>query len=224
MAELAEADLEPIAPPENGTSKPPPAPAPPPPADGAWRVDSAGREYIPKPQGRGMIYREEGESVKQALDRDARPRDKRPRRSKRPKMPEATRKVDLKELEHELADAFRAPAAICGMVGDSWGAQHFEMAGPFLARNLINASEHNPWLRRKLEDAASGQDAMMKVMVLAPVASALVLYTVPPVVYWLNLPAPDKTREMFGIPPRRERKPEYAAGAETAPLESPIAA
>jgi hypothetical protein len=35
---------------------------------------------------------------------------------------------------------------------------------------------------------------------------------IPPVIYWFNLPAPAKTREMFGIPPRKGEQPAaYAA-------------
>jgi hypothetical protein len=49
------------------------------------------------------------------------------------------------------------------------------------------------------------------------VGGALVGYAIPPIVYWANLPVPDKAREMFGIPPRREHAPNPApAFAEAA--------
>ena len=83
-------------------------------------------------------------------------------------------------------------------------------AGPYLARTLINASEYNPWLRRKLEESASGEDALMKVMGMVGIAGGFVMYFVPPTIYFLNLRVPDKAREAFGIPPRRE--PDYAPG------------
>jgi hypothetical protein len=164
---------------------------------------------------------------------DAPEPDRRPRRkSKRPPMPDAPRTVDLKELEATLAEALKAPALAAAAFGDEWAANHFTQAGPYLARNLILASQHNPWLKQKLEEAASGEDAMMKVVSLVGVGGALVTYIVPPIIWWLNLPVPSKTREMFGIPDRRERKPAYAAaqngqppGAEAAAQpESPVGA
>lgn len=204
-------ELDAPAAPENGNGSPLGEPSGP----LIWKTDSAGREYIPKPQGRGMIYRKGGESVAEALENDAKPKDPRPKRkTKAPKMPQAPRKLDLKELEHTLAEALKSPAMICAGFGDEWAANHFTTSGPYLARNLVLASEHNDWLRKKLEDAATGQDAAMKVLALVPVAGALFAYAIPPVVYWFNLPVPPKTREMFGIPPRKEKPPEYASPAD----------
>lgn len=192
-----EADLEPVVPPPatNGAT-----------AGDVWRIDKQGREYIPRPAGKsGIIYRQGDETIDQGRERDAKPKDERPRRrTKRPKMPPAPSKIDLKELEKALTEALKSPAIVCSMYGDEWAADHFTNSGPYLARNLIMASEHNPWLRRKLEDAATGQDAAMKLISLVGVGGALAAYAIPPVVYFLNLPAPDKMRRMWGIPDRRE--------------------
>ena len=212
---------------------------PPPSADGdEWRVARNGRQfYNPTPGKRGarVIYRRGDETIAQAIARDQQElaeaaRDKRPQKKKTPKMPDAPRGVDLKELESTIAEALKAPAMVCASFGDEWGAEHFAKSGPYLARNLILASEHNPWLRKKLEEAATGEDAMMMVVSLVGVGGALFAYVVPPVIYYFNLPAPKKTREMFGIPDRKQPPPTYAAGqsAETAPppqwAETPQAA
>jgi hypothetical protein len=199
---------------------------PPPPAEPAgngkpepepWNLSKDGREYVGRKGRQGIIYRQGTETVQQARDRDATPRDQRPKRkSKAPKLPDAPRTVDLKELEATVAEALKAPALLCASFGDEWAAEHFTVSGPYLARNLILASQHNPWLRKKLEEAATGQDAMMMVVSLVGVGGALFSYIIPPVIYWFNLPAPAKTRELFGIPDRREREPAYAA----APSES----
>jgi hypothetical protein len=69
---------------------------------------------------------------------------------------------------------------------------------------LIVAANHNPWLKKRLEAAATGGDSAMKLVTLVGVGGALFAYAIPPVVWWLNLPVPDRGREMFGIPPRRE--------------------
>lgn len=190
-----------------------------------WQTDKRGKEYIPKPQGRGMIYRLDDETVDQALERDRMPKDSRPRRKpKAPKMPDPSKKPDLKELELTLAEALKAPAMPCAMFGDTWAAEHFTVSGPYLARNLILAADHNPWLKMKLEEAATGQDAMMKMVSLVGVGGALFGYAIPPIIYWLNIPVPDRTRQMFGIPARRERPPEYAVTDDAAAAEEPIAA
>jgi hypothetical protein len=213
MTELADLDLEPVTQP-NGAGEPDGAP---PPLD-EWKTDSRGRMYTPRREGKGIVYRQGEETIAQALERDATgPRDQRPRpKSKRPKMPEAPRKVDLKELERTLAEALKAPAMMCATFGDEWAANHFTMSGPYLARNLVMASEHNPWLRRKLEEAATGQDAMMLVVSMVGVGGALFTYLIPPIIHWFNLPVPEKAREMFGIPPRREQEPPYAASTPSA--------
>jgi hypothetical protein len=194
-----------------------PAPEPVlPPED--WRYTKQGKAFVGRRGNHGIIYRRgDEETVEQARVRDALPaEEKRPRRrTKTPKMPEAPRKVDLKELEHILTEAFRQPAIVCAMRDDQWGADHFTTTAPYLARNLIVASEYNPWLRRKLEEAATGQDAAMKIVGLVPVAGALFMYVVPPIIYWFNLPVAEQTRARFGIPPRRQ--PDYAATPTPSP-------
>lgn len=195
-------------------------PLPPSPPITEWRVDARGKYYVPRDDGvPGIIIRwDESETVAQARERMALPRDQRPKRKRArpnvPKLPEEkAKKADLRELEATLAEALKAPAMVCAMVGDEWSAEHFTRAGPYLARNLILASEHNPWLRRKLEEAATGEDAMMLVVSLVGVGGAVISYTLPPIVYWLNLPVSDRVRVMFGIPDRKNppRQPDYAA-------------
>lgn len=195
----------------------PPAPEP----GEQWRRGKKG-EYVPRTDGRpGVIMRQGEETVEQARERDSRdtPRDKAPKRRAKPKMPPAaSRKVDFKQLEETLADALRAPGAIAITFGDQWGFEHFNMSGPYLARQLMNASEYNPWLRKRLEEAATGEEAMMKVAGIAGIAGGLVMYLVPPTVYYLNLRVPEKAREMMHVPPRKENRPPYAG-----PPPSPLA-
>jgi hypothetical protein len=174
-------------------------------AEPGWRRDKNGKEYITRPGKQGPFYRKGEETIADALLRGSKPRDERPKRkSKTAKKPPPPAKEDLRELEQILAEAFRSPAMICAGFGDEWAANHFTVQGPALARNLVVASEHNLWLRRKLESAASGGDMMMQLVTILGVAGALVGYAIPPIVYWANLPVPDKAREMFGIPDRRE--------------------
>lgn len=211
-------DVEPVTAPSNGDA----------PGE-RWQTDKNGKEYIARGGGKvGTIYRKDGESIEHARERDAKAHLKRPQRApKRPKMPDPPRKADLKELEAPLAAALKAPAAICMTAGDEWGALHFQRSGPFLARTLINAAEFNPWLRQKLESAASGEEAMMMVMGMMGITGALVGYAVPPIIYYLNLNVPQRARDMWDIPPRKERQPAYAAGTtptDTAEEQAPLAA
>ena len=200
-----------------------PAPLEQEPESGAgWQRDKQDREYIPARGRKGIIYRKGEESVQEALTRDEK-RDQRPRKSKTAKKPPPPQKVDLRELEAILAEGLRSPAMMCAAFGDQWAADHFTNQGPLLARNLVAAAEHNQWLRKKLESYASGGDMMMNVLAMVGVGGALVGYAVPPVVYWLNLPVPDKAREMFGIPPRREPQPDQPDHASGAPAQ-PFAA
>lgn len=198
-----------------------------PPTEDAWQRDGRGRLYVKRPGGGGAVFRRGDETIAQAVERDAQPRpagkDKRPRaKSKRPAMPPAPETVDLKALEKMIAEALTAPAMACAMYGDEWAANHFTQQGPYLARNLVLASEHNPWLRRKLEAAATGQDTAVAALAMLGVAGALFGYMVPPIVWWLNLPVPDRARTMFGIPPARDRDLEHAESP--APAAEPIAA
>lgn len=195
--------------------EPPEAVAPPnggPPDDSGWLRNKAGREYVPAEHRQGVIFRQGEETVGEARERDQRPRDKRPKgkqsKPKRPPMPGRPPKVDLQELEKVLAEAFQAPAIVCASMGDEWAANHFTARGPYLARNLVLASQHNPWLRRKLEEAATGGDAAMKLISLVGVGGALVMYIVPVAVYYFpQLPMSDKGRIMLEIPDRRANAP-----------------
>jgi hypothetical protein len=173
--------------------------------DSPWEVDKNGKEYVGRKGKSGIIYRKDGETVDEARERDAKPKDQRPRRrTKPPKAPDPPKKLELKELEAMMTEALKQPAIIAAMAGDQWAEDHFLKSAPYLARNLIVAAEHNPWLKRWLEEASVGQEAMMKIVSLAGVGGALFLYIVPPVIYFMNLPVPNSTRAKFGIPDRRE--------------------
>lgn len=208
---------------------------PPAPADNGagageqWRTDSRGREYIPARDRRGNLYRVGKESIAEALARDAAPaKDQRPRRkSKPPKKPPAPAKADLKELEKMLVEAFTSPSFVCATFGDEWGADHFTRQGPVLARNLIVASEHNPWLRRKLEEMAVGGELPIMLISMIGVAGALIGYAAPPLIYWLNLPVPDRARAMYGIPDRKppiENAKSTPAATQPEATDIPLAA
>lgn len=194
----------------------------PPATEEGWQRDGRGRLYVARPAGaKGVVFRRGDETIAEALARDATTEpgkgDRRPRaKSKRPSMPPPPAHVDLKALEKLLSEAFSAPAMPCAMLGDQWAANHFTEQAPYLARNLVLAAEHNPWLRRKLEEMASGQDAAVKLLGMAGVAGALFGYAVPPIIHFLNLPVPPKAREMFGIPPARAPEPAHAHASETA--------
>lgn len=198
-----------------------------PPVEDGWQRDGRGRRYVTH-EGKA-VFRRGDETIADALERNAQPKgtgkDKRPRaKSKRPNMPPAPTGVDLKELEKMLAEALSAPAMPCAMYGDEWAANHFTQQGPYLARNLVLASEHNPWLRRKLEAAATGQDAAVAALAMMGVAGALFGYAVPPIVWWLNLPVPERARQMFGIPPARTRDKDAPGPAPTEAAAEPLAA
>lgn len=194
-----------------------------------WLTDRQGRQYVRARGRRGIIYRSGGESLQEAFARDALPRDQKPRRTRTPKKAPPPKSVDLKEIEAILAEALKAPAMPCAAFGDAWAADHFTNAGPYLARNLCRAAETNAWLRKKLESAATGGDAVMQLAAFLGVGAAVMLYTAPPLIYWLNLPVPDKAREMFGIPDRRTDDgytpppPAAAAGPAGAPPAYPPA-
>lgn len=179
----------------------PEAVAPPPTED--WRTDKAGKEYTPRLGARGVVYRHGQETVAQALERDAKPRTGAPRRKAKLQKPPPPAKADLKELEHELAEVLRQPAIFAGMAGDEFVATHITNAAPVLARNVVIAAEHNPWLRRKLEEMASGADITMKVMSVAGVAGAFVAYIGPVVLYYFPQIKAEGARKLWEIPDRR---------------------
>lgn len=195
---------EPVAPPAETNA----APAD---AGETWQRQRDGREFVPKPGGKGKIFRQGEETVAQARARDQLPpEERRPRR--KPKMPpRRSQKVDLKELEAALAMGFKMPGDMLRYAGDEWGVQHFNIAGPILARSLVNAAEFNPWLREKLEAMASGEQVMIQMASLLGLAGAAVMYAVPPIVYYMNLPVSDQRRALLGVPPRRPPAPANAA-------------
>jgi hypothetical protein len=186
-----------------------------------WRIDGQSRAYIPARGRSGLIYRQGSETIGEALARDAKgPQDKKPKK-KAKKAPPAPTQTSLKELEYALAEGLSAPAMICAGYGDEWGANHFTLQGPKLARNLVKASEHNPWLRAKLEAAMLGEDYMITIITTMGVAGAVFGYAIPPLIYYLNPSfVSPKTREMFDIPPREEKP----ADGEPAPPEAAIPA
>ncbi len=189
-----------------------------------WRKDKAGRDFVTIPGRRGPLYRRGEETVAERLERDRRPKDDKPkgkakRRPQLPETPDKPRNEDLRELEAALAEAFRSPSMIAGLAGDLYLANHFSVWGPRLARNLVVTSEHNPWLRRQLEQMASGGQVSMTVITMIGLAGAVLCYTAPPIIYLFNLPAPDMARAMFSIPERRNGSipPAPAAEASAAP-------
>jgi hypothetical protein len=210
--------IDPIAPPsENGA---PPADTPS--AEG-WRLDKRGKQYVPRQGGKpGIIHRQGQETIAEARARDAAGTEKRPRRAKtpKPKMPDAPKRLDSRELEASLTMALKAPGVLAmTLAHDEWLPDHFNMSAPALSRQIILASEHNPWLRRRIEEAATGQDAMWAVISLVGVGTALFGYMVPPLVYIFNPSfVPPSARQRWGMP---ERPPAYARTPSTAQPEGP---
>jgi hypothetical protein len=192
------------------------------PTEEPWRVDGQGRSYVPARGRSGLVYRQGNETLQEALARDAKgPQDRKPKK-KAKKAPPAPTQTSLKELEFALAEGLSAPAMIAAGYGDEWGANHFTVQGPKLARNLVKASEHNPWLRAKLEAAMLGEDYMIMLITTMGVAGAVFGYAIPPLIYYLNPSfVSEKTREMFDIPPREDTSPQEAADAAAAPPQAP---
>ena len=192
------------------------------PAGEGWKLNKAGREYIVNPGRKGMLFRQGDESIADAIARGGLPDDPAPKRARRSKAgkhkPDPPSSLDLRELEAMLAEAFKSPAVLCGLAGDEWAAHHFDMAGPSLARNLVLASQHNPYLRTKLEAMSVGGDSAMQLMSMAALAGAALMYVGPPVIHWFNLPVPDKAREMFGIPDRRVDRGPFPRETTASPL------
>lgn len=215
MSIIEEEELERLA------ATPPPAEAPEA-SEAGWKRDKSGREYVAKPDGPGMVFRRGQETVSEALERNAQGGgDKRPRRRK-PVAPPPPAAVDLRELEQLFSEAFKSPAMIAGMVGDEWLADHFVDKGPYLARNLVKASETNPWLRRKLEEMAAGGDVTVQILGTLSLAGAVILYAAPPLIYLLNLPVPARARVMLDIPERR-LAPAPSASTPFVPYAPPVA-
>lgn len=195
------------------------------PAAGGWKRNKAGRWYAPARGRSGVVYRQGNETVEEAHALDAKgAKQRRPKSKPKAPKPPAPTQQSLKELEYALAEAFKAPAVLAAANGDEWAAMHFTSRGPLLARNLIAAAEHNPWLRAKLEAALVGDVFIIKLITSFGVASALVMYALPPMIYYLDPPfVPDKAREMFDVP-HRSKDDGAEAAADPAPTETAVAA
>lgn len=201
--------------------------------DDGWRRDSRGRQYAAGVGRSGIVYRQGNETVEEALARDTKgPKDTKPRAKKKPatpKKPPAPTQQSLKELESALTDALKAPALICITLGDEWPADHLMRHAPVVARRLVIASEHNPWLRAKLEAALRGEDFMMKLITTMSVGGAMVMYALPPVLFYVDLPfVSDQARDMLGVPERERRnkqqQEESGAGAPPPAAAAPAGA
>lgn len=197
-----------------------------------WQTNEAGKEYVPAQGRSGVIIRQGEETVAEALERDAKGgRDEKPKRRSIPKQrkPPAPTSVDLKKLEHELAEGLRAPSMVAVFIPDpelsAWLANHFTKQGlggaDFLARQLVTAAEYNPWLRAHLEQAVSGEAFAVKLITTFALAAAVLAYAVPPVVVLLNLPFPNTGRELLDLP---ARKPPIDARRNGRPETPPPAA
>lgn len=163
-------------------------------ADG-WERDGRGRAYVKAPEGHpaakkgGNVYRRGEETVDQALERAGRPdADKKPPKPRAKKLPKReTNEPDLKMVEEALGQIFQAPGQVAGMMlQDQWLYMHFRLRGPELARALVNAAEHNPWLRKKLLELAAGGAAAMQLQAIVLLAMAAGAYVVPPLAYMLG--------------------------------------
>lgn len=169
-----------------------------PPADG-WERDSRGRAWVKAPDGHPAagkgrnIYRRGDETIAEALERTARPdQDRKPPKPRAKKLPKReTSEVDLKTVEVALAQVFMAPGQVAGaLLQDQWLLLHFQARGPELARALVNAAEHNPWLRKKLLELAAGGAAAMQLQAIILLALAAAGYAIPPLAYLLGWQIP----------------------------------
>lgn len=203
------------------------------PAAQGWRRDKQQRWFTPAKGRSGVVYRQGTETLEEAHARDAKgPKDRKPKaKPKVPKAPAPTQ-VSLKELEFALTEALSAPSMIGAMQGEEYIANHFVQQAPILARNLVKAAEHNPWLRSKLEATMSGDVFLMRIMTLFPVAAAAVAYTLPPIIYYFDPPfISEPAREMFQVPKRdkqqreeRDAPPTPPASAAASEAPGPVAA
>lgn len=206
--------------------------------DAGWQLDKRGKWYAPARGRSGLLRRVGNETLEEAYardlaDRESRGADRPPKpkpktRSSVPKQPAPTTVTSI-ELEALLREVLSAPAMGAGMAGDQWAADHFTREAPVLARNLVAASEHNPWLRRKLEGLVLGEDLLVKLLTLLPVAGALIAYSIPPIIYYFDPPfIPREARQMMHVPDRREitaqRKREEELRAEAAHAAATAAA
>ena len=157
-------------------------------APAGWQKDGRGRMYVKPPGGGNVVFRRDEETVEQALERASRPDADKPPKPRKKKLPKSeTNEADLKTVEAALAQVFMAPGQVAGaLLRDQWLLLHFQARGPELARALTNAAEHNPWLRKKLLELASGGAAAMQLQAIVLLALAAAGYAVPPLAYLLG--------------------------------------
>jgi hypothetical protein len=153
-----------------------------------WEKDGRGRYYVKPPEGGNVVFRRGEETVAEALERAARPdKDKKPPPKPRKKAMPKREAVDLKAIEEAIGQVFAAPGQVAGMMlQDEWIMAHFMVRGPELARALCNASEHNPWLRKKLIEISTGGAAAMQLQAFVMLAIASASYAIPPAAYLLG--------------------------------------
>lgn len=156
-------------------------------APAGWHRDGRGRLFAKPPTGGNVVFRRGEETVEEALERAARPDKDKPPPKPRKKPTPKREAVDLKAIEEALGQVFAAPGQVAGMMlQDEWIMAHFMVRGPELARALCNASEHNPWLRKKLIELSTGGAAAMQLQAFVLLAIASASYAVPPVAYLLG--------------------------------------
>lgn len=102
-------------------------------------------------------------------------------------------KARTRELEDGLAQILSMPAIPFMLAGDTFCAEHFNNAGPQLARDLAAASERNPALRKVLERFLEGESVAVLFM-------GLTMYALPPILHHNLLPGGAALAPMFGIP------------------------
>jgi hypothetical protein len=201
------------------------SPAGPGPGADGWSTDRQGRSYAPAKGRSGVVYRRGNETPSEAQARDAKAqaKDKPPKRKKAPTVAKAPAPTttDLKELEFLVCEALKSPAMIPLALGDEWPANHMLQQAPVFARNLTKASEHNPWLRARLQAMTTGEDFLIKLITTGAVAGAAFMYAVPVLLYYVRPDfVPEPAIEMLGIPDRDEIKRQQAEELARASAES----
>jgi hypothetical protein len=192
------------------------------PADtlGAWRVDARGREYLPGEGGRGLLWRQPGETVEQGRAREISERLEReagvPRKRRRgkgrkpdpapggataaakPPKPKAT----VEQLAAGVEIALAPVAAAYGrMVLDcDFCAVRMRAAAPAAAMDIARMADHNPLARGVLERWHG-----LVAGIMGGGGQGLAELVVVPVLHHAPLPEPivDLAGPLMGVPPRR---------------------
>lgn len=130
-------------------------------------------------------------------------RDRKPR-AKRSGGPSTAAKAKPKPttaaIQETLTELLTAPGMAFAISGQDWPRDHVFRTGPELAENLAKASEHNVWLRARLEALASGDAAFGQVLLMAHVMVGLVVYAVPLAAYFVP-GVPDSLAAQVGAEP-----------------------